>query len=80
MILFYSFTVIGAIGLLRSRQPLAGLPAVYAAYTALILFPVCTESRYLIPAYLWLLPYTIAGIGAGWHFVKARGRREERKR
>lgn len=74
---FYVLTVIGAAALMRARQPLAGLPAVYAAYTALILFPVSTESRYLVPAYLWLLPYTVAGIGALWRFTRDQRRRRE---
>ena len=79
MLVFYLITTIGAVGLLRLQRPFAGLPAAYAGYTALILFPVCTESRYLIPAYMWLSPYTMAGIGVGWRFVRTRGWKKERK-
>jgi len=69
---YYLLTILGAAGLMRARRPMAGLPALYAVYTALILVPVCTESRYLIPPYLWLLPYTLAGTGAVWHFIRDR--------
>lgn len=76
MIGFYLLTLLGAINLMRARQQMAALPAVYAVYTALILFPVATESRYLIPPYVWMLPYTLTGTGVAWRYIRNRRRRQ----
>lgn len=80
MVGFYLLTLLGAVRLLRARQSMASLPAVYAVYTALILFPVATESRYLIPPYMWLLPYTLTGTGEAWRHIRNRRHRQANQR
>ena len=62
MLLFYALTFFGAVTIWRKDRLVVILLVGYALYTGAMLFPVCTESRYLVPAYLWLLPLTLAGV------------------
>lgn len=62
MLLFWIVSGVGAWTVLRSQRPASRVLIGYAVYTALILFPVTTESRYLIPAYLAVLPLTFMGL------------------
>jgi len=62
MILFYVAVFLGVLALVRrGRHDLAILGVAYAVSTSLVVFPVCTESRYLLPAYIWLLPLALVG-------------------
>jgi hypothetical protein len=66
MLLFWIVSGVGAWTALRDRRPASRVLVGYVVYTALILFPVTTESRYLIPAYLALLPLTATGVRRLW--------------
>lgn len=70
MFVFYSLGVLGLLSLWKTRKEIVVILVGYTLYTAVVLFPVCTESRYLIPAYMWLLPLPFAGVRlliGKWH-------------
>ena len=62
MILFYGVCFLGARSMWRRDRWFVVTILSYVIYTAAIHFPVTTESRYLIGAYLCLLPLAAAGI------------------
>jgi len=62
MLSFCALTFAGLLVLWRTRRQIVIFLVGYALYTGVMLFPVCTESRYLVPAYMWLLPLTFAGV------------------
>jgi hypothetical protein len=72
MAAFYWLTVMGAAALWKTRRKTVVILLGFALYTAVLVFPVSTESRYLVPAYLWLLPLTFNGISRV--ALKIRGR------
>lgn len=61
-----SFLLVSSIGLF-ALWPIDRLTVLLiggqAVYTAAIMFPVASESRYLVPSYICLLPATAGGIG-----------------
>ncbi len=61
MLAFYVLVVLGAVRSWHEHSAAGLIMVLYAAYTAVLLFPVHTESRYLLPAYLLLLPLALAG-------------------
>ena len=69
---FYALTVFGLIVLWRRHREFVLISVAFTASTALVLFPVCTESRYLLPAYMWLLPATIVGVATIFERGRAR--------
>lgn len=62
MLLFYFLSVIGALSLWRRDNILVIVIMAHTAYTAIFLFPVTVESRYLIPAYMYLMPLSVLGV------------------
>jgi hypothetical protein len=62
MVLFYGLCLLGSIRLWRTERWLIVVGAAYATYTGAIHFFVTTESRYLLGAYLWLLPLAALGV------------------
>jgi len=61
MLVFYALAVLGFLSMWKTEKAIAVILVGYALYTAVVLFPVCTESRYLVSAYMWLLPLPFAG-------------------
>lgn len=62
MIVFYIIVVFGAVAGFRSKPFVAALCLGYAVYTFVMLFSGYSNSRYVLPAYLWLLGLGIAGL------------------
>ncbi|MEW5874314.1 MAG: hypothetical protein AB1752_03935, partial [Candidatus Zixiibacteriota bacterium] len=62
MLAFYLAFGYGAFRLFR-RRPMAPLViAAFVVFTAIIHLPVCIQARYLVPAYIVMLPLAIIGI------------------
>lgn len=72
MLTFYAVIAVGVVTLWRRQRMLVFLFAGYAVYTAGVLFPVRTESRYLITPYLWLLPLAVTGTQVLWSKIRVR--------
>jgi hypothetical protein len=64
MVVFLLASIAGLRVLWRSNRPTALLIGGQVLYTAAIMFPVASESRYLVPSYVCLMPATIAGVMA----------------
>jgi len=62
MVLFYATVLAGAWRLWTIRRDDLFVLAGYWIYTAAVLFPVCTESRYLVPVYIALVALAASGI------------------
>ncbi|MEW5701506.1 MAG: hypothetical protein AB1792_04675 [Candidatus Zixiibacteriota bacterium] len=62
MLTFYAMIIVGVFTLRRGSLFLPALLIGYAVYSAAVLFPVRTESRYLILPYMFLLPTALVGI------------------
>ena len=62
MITFYVLVIAGVRRIRKEHSVAVIILIGYALYTALVLFPVRTESRYLIASYLWLLPLALVGV------------------
>ncbi|MBI3873345.1 MAG: hypothetical protein HY304_09760 [candidate division Zixibacteria bacterium] len=55
----------GLIALRRRRSDLSDVIVGFALYTTIVLFPFYSESRFLLPVYIWLL-------GTAWYWVQQR--------
>ncbi len=71
MLAFWIVIIIGLTSFWRTNKMLALVTGGQAVSTALVLFPVATESRYLVPVYICLLPAAACGVvylikRAGW--------------
>lgn len=64
MLGYYLFVLAGAIRLWRENRLVTSILVTQAIVCAAVTFPVPAESRYLIPAYLLLLPLAMVGLQA----------------
>lgn len=74
MILFYTSVVLGIRTLWNSNKTEISMVVGHSVYTAAVLFPVCTESRYLLPAYMLLLPLAVVGLHRAVRLLRFRER------
>ncbi|HEX9750013.1 MAG TPA: hypothetical protein VGB22_01805 [candidate division Zixibacteria bacterium] len=72
MIVFYVSALAGAWALRRRDTLLVGLVTGYVIYTALVLFPVRTEVRYLLTPMMTLMPLAFAGLHRAWQATRSR--------
>lgn len=61
-VMFLIVSVLGLTELWRAHEAAAILIGGQLLYTAGVMFPVASESRYLVPAYICLLPATACGV------------------
>jgi hypothetical protein len=62
MLGFLALSGVGLVNLWRQERTMSIVLGGQALYAAIILFPVSTESRYLVPVYLCLVPAVAAGL------------------
>lgn len=72
MVLFLLVSAVGLVALWRSDRLSALLIGGQVVYTAAVMFPVASESRYLVPSYICLIPATTVGFGYMLNIYRAK--------
>jgi hypothetical protein len=65
MIVFYLVCLLGALFHAKRDSLVVAILGGHMIYSAVMLFPVTTEGRYLVPVYVYLIPLFVAGLIQG---------------